>query len=133
MCGGTSLNVSDQAEHWEVKNHNPQQVNGVWYMSLLIADGAGLYATYVMMSRRGKEALREWTSHLLRMSPKFACAVAVRKVENWTEIRVGFKENVNSVEPKSNLVPENGANTDVPSQEIDLMKTLTQSLASQQT
>lgn len=112
LCGGTDLSAWNQSEHWFVRNHNPKEVNGIWYMSLLIADGAGLYATYVLLSRKGKLALQEWTSHLLRMSPRFACAVAVRRLENWTEIRVGFKE---------------------PVKEIDLMKALTQSLVSQQT
>lgn len=98
MCGGTDLSAWNQSEHWFVRNHNPQQVGDTWFMSLLIADGAGLYATYVLLSKKGKEALREWTSHLLRMSPKFACAVAVRKVENWTEIRVGFKDSTEQLE-----------------------------------
>lgn len=91
LCGGTSLSAWDQSEHWLTKGHNPQTVNGVTYLSLLVADGGGWLATYRYISRFGKDRLREWAAHVLGINPLFAAAIAVRKVQDWTEIRVGFR------------------------------------------
>jgi hypothetical protein len=91
LCGGNSLSAWDMGEHWILKGHNPQTVGEMTYLSVLIADQGSWAATYREFTKKGKEALRTWTSHLLGVSPSFATAVAVRKVQDWTEIRVGFK------------------------------------------
>ncbi len=91
LCGGTSLNCWATSEHWMVKGHNPQTVGDTTYLSLLVHKDGAWQATYSGVSKKGKLALREWASHVLGIKPQFACAVAVRELQDWTEIRVGFR------------------------------------------
>lgn len=90
LCGGLSLSAWDTAEHDIVKAHNPKEVNGTTFLSLLVADGSGWLATYRYLSRLGKDRLRQWVADVHGIRPEFAKVIAIRKVEDWTELRVGF-------------------------------------------
>jgi hypothetical protein len=91
LCGGTSLSAWDQGQHGLVTAHNPQRVGDIIYTSILVANGSSWAATYRFISRFGKDRLRNWAADVLGVSQTFARAVAVRTVENWTEIRVGLQ------------------------------------------
>lgn len=111
LCGGTDMNVSKQGDHWLVRNYNPVQMGDVLYTSVLVADNGSWSATFKYISQRGKEALKTWAlnmvgaSHLEKVYglPAPPCGynmkettdiagIAVRKVEHWTEIRIGIRE-----------------------------------------
>lgn len=110
LCGGTALSAWTLSEHSFVANHNPAQVDDILYTSLLIADGSGWFATYREFSKLGKEALKKWmlrmvnASNLIKVYEKLsppcgynmhetteATGIAVRKIQDWTEIRIGLR------------------------------------------
>lgn len=101
-CGGAEMRAYATAEHDLVKNHNPKVENGRAYVSLLIADGSGWLATargfaackkspWTGKPTEGKTMLRLWVATMLRYPPEQAEAVATRKLENWTEFRIGLR------------------------------------------
>lgn len=102
MCGGTDMTASKMYEHDLVKNHNPKVENGRAYVSLLIADGSGWLATargfaactksiWTGQPTDGKSMLKQWVASVLGYPRDQAEAVATRKLEGWTEFRIGLR------------------------------------------
>lgn len=101
-CGGFDLFAGLVSEHELVKNHNPKVDGDRAFVSLLIADDSGWLATargfaactkspWTGKPVEGKVMLMQWVAHMLRYPREQAVAVATRKLEGWTEFRIGLR------------------------------------------
>ncbi len=96
LCGGDSIHVSTQLEHYVAVRHNPVWDGDKLWVSLLISRYGSWFKVYqrLLQNRDPRKPLREtmarWVCLFLDYPNEKCFALASREHEDWIEVRLGF-------------------------------------------